>query len=158
MGNNTYTLANESISPWHWVSSDRHLLLESIQQLIQFTAQTDYLMEIWDKGWHGGNRAETDCPSDQEPSSWIGCDECGLPDSQHHWIRESRAERVREQRLDTISKVRELLEDICTGKSKKKIRREIWNACSNILDNALTRANELSNCGWALFQRSRLSQ
>jgi len=45
---------------------------------------------------------------------------------------------VKKLQLDKISKVRELLEDIRTGKGKKKIRSDIWNARSNIVDNALT--------------------
>jgi len=42
---------------------------------------------IWDRGWHGGNRSKTTCPTDQSPEKWIGCGACGLPDSQNHWIR-----------------------------------------------------------------------
>jgi hypothetical protein len=43
---------------------------------------------IWDRGWHGGNRAKTICPAGTTEEEWVSCGECGKPDSQNHWIRE----------------------------------------------------------------------
>jgi len=41
---------------------------------------------IWDKEWHGGNGSKAACPHSQSIEEGIGCGDCGLPDSQHHWI------------------------------------------------------------------------
>jgi hypothetical protein len=43
---------------------------------------------VYDKGWHGGNRGKAATPSTHTTEEWIACGLCGLPDSQHHWIRE----------------------------------------------------------------------
>ena len=39
---------------------------------------------IWDKGWHGGNKAEGDCSEEDAK-----CVMCGEVDSQRHWMIES---------------------------------------------------------------------
>ena len=43
---------------------------------------------IYDKGWHGGNRSKAAPPPTHTAEEWMACGLCGLPDSQHHWIRE----------------------------------------------------------------------
>ena len=59
---------------------------------------------IWDKGWHGGNRAKGGCTAEEAE-----CVMCGDPnDSQRHWMVECghiacttlrRAGRIRMQEL-----------------------------------------------------------
>ena len=167
-----------SHSKWHWVSTDNHLLLEPIQQLIQHNILVSYLIDrdiyrvrrggeekwqqaflgfiediwktkrlrlgklatinrlIWDRGWHGGNRAKSSTPAEATEAEWVGCGDCGAPDSQHHWIRECKAEHIRLVRRETKTKISELLEDIQMGKGKKSIRYDIFNACSELVDLA----------------------
>ena len=38
---------------------------------------------IWDKGWHGGNKAKGGCTEEEAE-----CVMCGLPDGQRHWMVE----------------------------------------------------------------------
>ena len=43
---------------------------------------------LWDKGWHGGNRAKDPrlTPGTIEHTSALSCDLCSLPDSADHWM------------------------------------------------------------------------
>jgi hypothetical protein len=167
-----------SLSPWHWVSKDKHLLLEPVQQLIQNLTINAYLIDrdiyrikrgqeekwqeaylgliedvwktrklqmgkqatinrlIWDKGWHGGNRAKATTPSHLAEDAWVGCGDCGKADSQNHWIRECTAEHVRSIRLDTKEQIRKQLELIQLCKVKKSVRQEIFSVCSDLVDTA----------------------
>jgi hypothetical protein len=167
-----------STSKWHWITKERHLLLEPIRQLIQHKTVNSYLMDrdiyrlnrgeeekwqhahlgfiadlwkprtlkmgklassariLWDKGWHGGNRAKSKCPTGQQLEEWIGCGECGQPDSQSHWIRECNVESMREMRTEAKTAARDKLEAIRVSKGAKALHEEIFNACSNLLDAA----------------------
>jgi hypothetical protein len=89
---------------------------------------------IWDRGWHGGNRAKTEAPAEVSEVEWVGCGDCGAPDSQHHWIRECKAEHIRLVRRETKIKIREQLGNIQLGKGKKTVRDDIFNACSELID------------------------
>jgi hypothetical protein len=91
---------------------------------------------IWDRGWHGGNRSKTKAPAEISEVEWVGCGDCGAPDSQHHWIRECKAEHIRMVRRETKIKIREQLENIQVGKGKKTVRYDIFNACSELIDLA----------------------
>jgi exonuclease III len=91
---------------------------------------------IWDRGWHGGNRAKATAPEEVAEAEWVSCGDCGAPDSQHHWIRECKAEHIRTVRRETKTKIREQLEDIQVGKGKKSVRSDIFNACSELVDLA----------------------
>jgi len=184
-----------SLSPWHWVSKDKHLLLEPIQQLIQNLTINAYLIDrdiyrlkrgqeekwqeaylgliedvwktrklqmgkqatinrlIWDKGWHGGNRAKATTPSHLAEDAWVGCGDCGKADSQNHWIRECNAEHVRSIRLDTKEQIRKQLELIQLCKVKKSVRQEIFSVCSDLVDTAFQEKEE-NNSGSALSQDS----
>jgi exonuclease III len=167
-----------NLSPWHWVSKDKHLLLEPVQQLIQNTTINAYLIDrdiyrvkrgqdekwqdahlgliedvwktrklkmgkqatinrlIWDKGWHGGNRAKATTPSHLAEDAWIGCGDCGKTDSQNHWIRECPAEHIRSIRLDTKEQTRKQLDLLQMGKFKKSVRQEIFSVCSDLVEAA----------------------
>ena len=167
-----------NLSPWHWISKDKHLLLEPMQQLIQNTTINAYLIDrdifrvkrgldekwqdthlgliedvwktrkqkmgkqatinrlIWDKGWHGGNRAKSVTPSHTTKETWIGCGDCGMTDSQTHWIRECNAEHIRSIRLHTKEQVRTQLDCIRTCKVKKDVRQEIFSVCSDLVETA----------------------
>ena len=167
-----------NLSPWHWISKDKHLLLEPIQQLLQNQTINAYLIDrdiyrvkrgqdekwqdahlglledvwktrklkmgklatinrlIWDKGWHGGNRAKTMTPTHLSDEAWIGCGDCGMPDSQNHWIRECTAEHIRSIRLDTKEQIRKQLDLIQLGKIKKNVRQEIFSISSDLVDTA----------------------
>jgi len=89
---------------------------------------------IWDKGWHGGNRAKATAPSHLAEDTWIGCGDCGKADSQNHWIRECSAEHIRSIRLDTKEKIRQQLDLIQMGKLKKNVRQEIFSVCSDLVE------------------------
>ena len=91
---------------------------------------------IWDKGWHGGNRAKTMTPTHLSDEAWIGCGDCGMPDSQNHWIRECTAEHIRSIRLDTKEQIRKQLDLIQLGKIKKNVRQEIFSISSDLVDTA----------------------
>jgi hypothetical protein len=165
-------------STWHWISSERHLLLEPMQQLIQTKILEVYLIDrdifrvgrgleekwqdvhlgfiedvwntkklkmgkmatvnrlIWDRGWHGGNRAKTICPAETTKEEWISCGECGKPDSQNHWIRECQAEHIKTVRASTKDQVHEQLEKILFSKGRKSVRREIHSVCTELVDEA----------------------
>jgi len=167
-----------STSKWHWITKERHLLLEPIGSLIQHKTLNTYLLDrdiyrlkrgdnekwqqahlgyisdvwkprtmklsklatmsriLWDKGWHGGNRAKSTCPMNSEPADWIGCGDCGLPDSQSHWIRECMEETTRAIRAEAKEQARDQLEAIQTSKGSKTLRDEIFNACSNLVEAA----------------------
>jgi len=167
-----------NLSPWHWISKDRHLLLEPLQQLIQNTTINAYLIDrdiyrvkrgqdekwqdahlgliedvwktrkhkmgkqatinrlIWDKGWHGGNRAKSIIPNHTTEAAWIGCGDCGKTDSQNHWIRECTAEHIRSIRLNTKEQVRTQLDSIRVCKVKKDVRQEIFSVCSDLVETA----------------------
>jgi hypothetical protein len=166
-------------SRWHWITKDRHLLLEPLHHLILHKTLDAYLLDrdiyrvtrgvdekwqtahlgyiadvwktsklklgklasanrlIWDRGWHGGNKSKTICPTDQLPEEWIGCGACGLPDSQNHWLRECQETTAKSIRCSTIEKVREQLDNIHHGKGPKTTRRDIFNICSEITEFAL---------------------
>jgi exonuclease III len=167
-----------NISPWHWISSGKHLLLEPIHQLIQTKILEVYLIDrdiyrvgrgleekwqevhlgfiedvwttkklkmgkmanlnrlIWDRGWHGGNRAKTTSPMGTTQEEWISCGDCGLPDSQNHWIRECSAEHIKTVRIATKGQVYEQLEKIQLSKGRKAVRNEIHSACTELVDEA----------------------
>ena len=167
-----------NLSPWHWISKDKHLLLEPLQQLLQNKTINAYLIDrdifrvkrgqdekwqdahlglledvwktrklkmgklatinrlIWDKGWHGGNRAKTTTPTHLSDEAWIGCGDCGMPDSQNHWIRECPAEHIRSIRLDTKEQIRKQLDLIQLGKLKKNVRQEIFSVSSDLVEAA----------------------
>ena len=91
---------------------------------------------IWDKGWHGGNRAKTTTPANLSDEAWIGCGDCGMPDSQNHWIRECPAEHIRSIRLDIKEQIRKQLELIQLMKLKKNVRQEIFSVSSDLVDAA----------------------
>ena len=84
---------------------------------------------IWDKGWHGSNRAKATTPSHLAEDAWIGCGDCGKTDSQNHWIRECPAEHIRSIRLDTKEQTRKQLDLLQMGKFKKSVRQEIFSVC-----------------------------
>jgi len=167
-----------NLSPWHWISKDKHLLLEPVQQLIQNTTFNVYLIDrdiyrvkrgqnekwqdahlgliedvwktrklkmgrqatinrlIWDKGWHGGNRAKASAHLHLAEDVWIGCGDCGKADSQNHWIRKCSAEHIRSIRLDTKEKIRQQRNLIQMGKLKKNFRQEIFSICSDLVEAA----------------------
>ena len=79
---------------------------------------------VYDKGWHGGNRAKSVKPDDAEIGEWIGCGDCGQPDSQHHWIRECAAEPHRSTRNQTLDSVNTQIYDIWTGKGGNSERSQ----------------------------------
>ena len=88
---------------------------------------------IYDKGWHGGNRAKAKCPSDKEIEEWIGCGDCGLPDSQHHWIRECNHDKASAIRNLTLYQADMYVQDILKQKGRYQETRDIFNLCSEIL-------------------------
>ena len=88
---------------------------------------------IYDKGWHGGNRAKAKCPSDKEREEWIGCGDCGYPDSQNHWIRECNHAKASAIRNQTLFQADIQVQDILKQKGRYQETREIFNLCSEIL-------------------------
>jgi len=73
---------------------------------------------------------------DSEPADGIGCGDCGLPDSQSHWIRECTEEATRAIRAEAKEQARDQLEAIQTSKGSTALRDEIFNACSNLVEPA----------------------
>jgi len=67
-----------------------------------------------------------------------GLDVVNVNSLTHIIIGSEGARPVRELILNTIIKLREHLDEIRTGKGKKKIRKEIWKDCSNIVDDSLS--------------------
>jgi len=91
---------------------------------------------LWDNGWHGGNSAKSVCPADHEPDAWTGCGECGLPDSQNHWLRVCIEESLRVIRFEAKATARDQLEAIQVSKGSRCLRDEIFNACSYLIETA----------------------
>ena len=58
-------------------------------------------------------------PSHLAEDAWIGCGDCGKEDSQNHWISECSAEHIRSIRLDTKDKIRQQLDLIQMGNSRR---------------------------------------
>ena len=88
---------------------------------------------IYDKGWHGGNRAKATCLSDKDREEWIGCGDCGHPDSQYHWLRECNHEEARAIRKLTLYQADMHVQDILKQKGSFQETRDIFNLCSEIL-------------------------
>ena len=92
---------------------------------------------IYDKGWHGGNRAKGAKPEEVEQDDWIECEECKQPDSQHHWIRKCDALPFKSTRRDTLHQVKLCLQDIrFGGKGNEESRKEMHNVCQDKVDFA----------------------
>jgi hypothetical protein len=92
---------------------------------------------IYDKGWHGGNRAKAKRPEGVEQEDWIGCGDCKLPDSQDHWVRKCREEPFRAIRNRVKDQVQEQLQDIIFEKGNRQKTRDLFNICSEIVEYAL---------------------
>ena len=167
-------------SPWHWISTEKHILLEPILDILQRREHQQYLQnrdairinrgegfkwhsahygliaDVWqlsglslrqratlnrllyDKGWHGGNRAKAKCPDQHTQEEWIGCDDCGQPDSQHHWIRDCDHKASKQLRNSTLSEAHDYVHDILTTKGSFRLVRDLFNICSEILHFAET--------------------
>ena len=67
---------------------------------------------LYDKGHHGGNRAETTKPAEIEEAVWIGCGLCGEPDSQHHYIRQCAHHLITPIRLQALDSATEVLQQL----------------------------------------------
>lgn len=93
---------------------------------------------LYDKGWHGGNRAKAKCPDQHTQEEWIGCDDCGQPDSQHHWIRDCDHKASKQLRNSTLSEAHDYVHDILTTKGSFRLVRDLFNICSEILHFAET--------------------
>jgi hypothetical protein len=79
---------------------DRGASIKWAYNTIEFATQTFNLQHrttaqravevrrLWDKGWHGGNRAKDPrlIPGSIEHTSALSCDLCSLPDSADHWM------------------------------------------------------------------------
>jgi hypothetical protein len=68
---------------------------------------------IWDKGWHGGNRAKGDC--DEEETK---CVLCGEVDGQRHWMVECGHNTCEELRGLGKAKMEEILNEIGPERDK----------------------------------------
>ena len=87
---------------------------------------------VYDKGWHGGNRAKSPSP-DGDDGSWGACGLCGEPDSQDHWIRLCQFEEVCSIRRDARISARELVDNITSTKGNHQNRRDCFNIYSEVL-------------------------
>jgi hypothetical protein len=87
---------------------------------------------VYDKGWHGGNRAKSPSP-DGDDGTWGACGLCGEPDSQAHWIRSCQFEEVRSIRRDARISAWELVDNITSTKGNHQNRRDCFNVCSEVL-------------------------
>ena len=67
---------------------------------------------IYDKGWHGGNRAKANAPEGQTVEEWTACGLCQKPDSQHHWIRECQHPATLLVRTTAEAKVLDILSEL----------------------------------------------
>ena len=92
---------------------------------------------IYDKGFHGGNRAKMKQPEDvEEEAIWIGCGLCGQPDSQHHWIRACPHDQVQAIRTQALDAATEVVQKLIYGNRRSDRDRDCFNGCTDILHQA----------------------
>jgi hypothetical protein len=91
---------------------------------------------LYDKGFHGGNRAKIRTPVDVDEEAWIGCGMCGEPDSQHHWIRSCQHDLIRPLRHQALDAASSSLQNLLTTKGNYETKRECFNILSEILSYA----------------------
>jgi hypothetical protein len=92
---------------------------------------------LYDKGFHGGNRAKIKLPVEVEEENWVGCGMCGAaPDSQHHWIRSCPHDLISPLRRQALAEATTVIQDLVMSKGQAEAKRECFNICSNVIDYA----------------------
>ena len=73
-----------------WISNSSMIHAAEIYGLRSSTASlaSTKTRIIYDKGFHGGNRAKDERLSDEDREATRACILCGNPDSQDHWLHD----------------------------------------------------------------------
>ena len=75
---------------------------------------------IWDKGWHGGNRAKGDCEEEETK-----CVLCGEVDGQRHWMVECEYDACTRIRSMTKDRMNEIAEDLAGREKPYRLAKTI---------------------------------
>ena len=83
---------------------------------------------IWDKGWHGGNKAKGGCTEEEAE-----CVMCGLPDGQRHWMVECGHAACAQLRTWGKTRMYDMISELGRGRDKE------YRLAETILDWAWSR-------------------
>ena len=85
---------------------------------------------IYDKGYHGGNRAKDESLTPEQRTEARKCKLCGMPDSNNHWLNECSYGALSKIRLEIMADLNRIL---LSYREKSTLHRQLGAAFKQIL-------------------------
>ena len=108
---------------------------------------------IFDKGYHGGNRAKNDRLTDSERTKTRECVLCGLPDSQDHWLHSCDFPACRKIRAEVLTDLNKKLLDY---RELSALHRQLGQGFKDVLTTTAEPARIWTG-NWSTCQIASLS-
>ena len=108
---------------------------------------------IFDKGYHGGNRAKNDRLTDSERTATRACVLCGLPDSQDHWLHSCDFPACRTIRAEVLTDLNKKLLDY---RELSALHRQLGQGFKDVLTTTADPARIWTG-NWSTCQIATLS-